>query len=353
MGFYDGRTIIPFNNPVDLLRFPLLSLVDKARLVATLLYCQHMGEAEELHRQPLRPWLTRLGGERAFERVWAPLLRSKFDGGFDGMPATYLWSRMRRMKSTREQGGAVEKLGVLKGGTSHLVDALARKLPEEGVRIHAGAKVQALRDGDRATLVEVEGQAPQPYDLVVSTLPSPLHDQIAAPADGRAMFRMPDRYLGIVDVVVALDHALTPYYTLNLLDASLPFTGIIETTNLMDPEDYGQSHLVYLPRYTDSSGSIYRQSDEEIKQQFVGKLLEMFPTLKPASIQATWLFREPFVEPIHHLGGTFAPFPESLATARPRVYLMNTGRVYPSLHNCQSVVDLARRTADHLLERHA
>jgi len=352
MGFYDGRRFIPFNNPFDLIRFPLLTLIDKARLVAMLLYCQHMGQAADLHLKPLEQWLTRICGQRTFERIWVPLLRSKFDEDFDGIPATYLWSRMRRMKSTREQGGAVEKLGILKGGSSSLVQALIARLPSEGVRLLTGTTVTALRDGGAGTVLEGEGLEPQTYDLVLSTLPTPVHDRIAAPAGARALHRMPDRYLGIIDVIVALDHPLTPYYTLNLLDSSVPFTGVIETTHLMDHEDHGGTHLVYLPRYTDSSGALYRRSDDELKQYFVQKMLEMFPKLEPRAIQGVYLFREPFVEPIHNLGGTFALFPENLTTSRPRVYLMNTGRLYPALHNCQSVIDLARRTADHLLERH-
>lgn len=352
MGFYDGKRCIPFNNPMDLLRFPLLSPLDKARLITTILYCQHFGDVATLHEQALEPWLVGLGGRQSFERVWAPLLASKFDGDFTGMPATYLWSRLRRMQGTREKGGAVEKLGILKGGSSSLVRALAQRLPLERVPIHTGARVKALvPDGER-TRVEIDGQSHGPFDLVLSTLPTPLHNRIAGTARAAASVAMPDRYLGIVDVVVALRRSLTPYYTLNLLDRSLPFTGIIETSHLMAPEDRGGVHLVYLPRYTDAQGPLYQQDNETLTAQFLTALRRMFPELQADDILATWVFKEPFVEPLHHQGGAYAPFPDNLQTGRTGVYLMNTGRLYPALHNCQAVVALADKTAQHVMAQH-
>ena len=45
-----------------------------------------------------------------------PLLRAKFDGDFDNTPATYIWSRLVRMKSTRSGASQKEEAGYLAGG---------------------------------------------------------------------------------------------------------------------------------------------------------------------------------------------------------------------------------------------
>ena len=50
-------------------------------------------------------------------------------------------------------------------------------------------------------------------------------------------------YLGVICVLLALRRPLSPYYTLYLADGSLPFTAVIETTNLIDPELVGGHHL--------------------------------------------------------------------------------------------------------------
>ncbi len=353
-GFWDGARVIPFNGPWDLLRFPYLTLVDKARLTATLFHAQRWGDPLALHQTEIEPWLVRLGGRRTFDRIWAPLLRTKFDGSFEGLPATYLWSRIRRMQSTRE-GGVREKIGILRGGTQVLVGALVKSLSRmEGVQIHTGARVAALVPEAHATGVVLDGGGRHgPYDLVVSTLPTPVHEAVAAPAGAGARVRTPDRYLGIVDVVVVLKRALTSYYTLYLLDASLPFTGVIEPTNLVPESARCGVHLVYLPRYTAVEGDEYRQPDHVLKRRYVDKLKAMFPDLGGEDVDGVYLFRDPFVEPVHLVGGEYPRFPESLGTHRRGVYLMNTGRLYPLLHNCEAVVALAGRTARFLLERHA
>ena len=42
-------------------------------------------------------------GRRTWEVLWRPLLDSKFDGRYDDLPATYLWSRSRRMSRLARQ----------------------------------------------------------------------------------------------------------------------------------------------------------------------------------------------------------------------------------------------------------
>ena len=74
-----------------------------------------------------------------------------------------------------------------------------------------------------------------------------------------------------------MDRPLTGYWTLNITDDRIPFTGVIETTTFIDPQYVGGHHLVYLPKYT-APGSPYQQmSDEEIKDLWLRHLEKMFP----------------------------------------------------------------------------
>ena len=63
-------------------------------------------------------------------------------------------------------------------------------------------------------------------------------------------------YLGVVCVLLVLSKKLSPYYVINLLDKDLPFTGIVEVTNVVDSTDFDGRHLVYLPKYFAPSDSI-------------------------------------------------------------------------------------------------
>ena len=65
-------------------------------------------------------------------------------------------------------------------------------------------------------------------------------------------------YLGIVCPLMVLDRPHSGYWTLNIADTSMPFTGVIQTTAYIDPKYVGGHHLVYMPKYT-APGSRWQQ----------------------------------------------------------------------------------------------
>jgi protoporphyrinogen oxidase len=157
-----------------------------------------------------------------------------------------------------------------------------------------------------------------------------------------------DSYLGVILLLVVLRRRLTPYYTTNITDTSVPFTGVIETTNLIAPEHVGGYHLVYLPKYVYPGNPYAAMDDEALRSEFMGHLRRMFPDLTDDDIVTTRLFRERYVEPIHPIGGTGRIPP--IRTEIPGLYLANTSQIYPALTNCDSVTRHARTVSSLLLE---
>ncbi len=63
--------------------------------------------------------------------MWRPLLDSRFDGDPDGLPATYIWARTRRMSTARSGNRkAGEEMGHIVGGHKRLVDAMVARASE-------------------------------------------------------------------------------------------------------------------------------------------------------------------------------------------------------------------------------
>ena len=82
------------------------------------------------------------------ERIWKPLLATRFDGDPSGLPATYLWARTRRMSGARDsKGSGGEAMGHIVGGHQRLIDAMVARAEELGVEILTDAPGQ--RSGDR------------------------------------------------------------------------------------------------------------------------------------------------------------------------------------------------------------
>jgi protoporphyrinogen oxidase len=345
MGFYHAAKMYPMSNPVDFLTFPPLSIIDRFRLGLTILSARQVKDWRELEQIPVLDWLHRLGGKGTVDHIWKPLLRAKFDGGFETVPATYIWSRLVRVTDARGKTGATEQMCFLTGGYIMLIQALAKAITSRGGQINLGTTVQQVQIEDgRVTglqladgLVESEG--------VVITMQTPVARRLLPPhvPEVIAQWGKLEDYLGIVCVLLMLKRSLTPYYTLNITDERIPFTGVIETTNLIDRAYTGGYHLVYLPKYVSATNPFAKMDDKELTTSFLGYLRQMFPDLRDDDIAAIRVGRERYVEPLHPVGRTddIPPIVSDVAG----LYLVNSSQIYPQLTNGEAAVAYAHSSA--------
>jgi protoporphyrinogen oxidase len=349
MGFYYQREIHSMNNVIEFLRFPPLGWVDRFRLGLTVLYAQFVRDWQTLEGISVEEWLLRWSGQRTYENIWRPLLKAKFDGSFDDTPATYIWARLVRTKSTRSGASQTEEAGHLVGGHVTLVEIMAERIEAAGGRIHLQSPVEEIVvEQDHAQGIRVGGHV-RPFDAVVATVQLPLFRQLVPGASQDYQeFLGQTEYLGIVCPLLVLDRPLTDYWTLNITDDRIPFTGVIETTTYIDPQYVGGHHLVYLPKYTVPGSRWQRMSDGEIRETWLQKLETMFPHFDQDWIQYFLVHREPYVEPLHGLRSTYLI--PAVKTPIDNLYLATTAQIYPELTNSESVTQHARRCAGVVLE---
>jgi protoporphyrinogen oxidase len=348
-GFFTPKGIYSMNNVVDFLRFPPLSWVDRFRLGVTILAAQLIKDWHALEGISVEAWLKRWSGEGAFQNLWKPMLKAKFDGSFAETPATYMWSRLVRMKSARGGASQKEMAGHLIGGYETLANALTERILAAGGIIHLQTPVQEIHiERGRATGLQVQGKL-HAFDAVVATLPVPhFRRMIPAANPDYQEFLGLTTYLGVICPLLALDRPLTDFWTLNIADDRMPFTGVIETTAYIDPKYVGGYHLVYLPKYTQPDGDWLKVPDEEIRRVWLETLEQMFPDFDRAWIRHFRIHRERFVEPIHPLNG-FQQIPD-IRTPVENLYLATTAQIYPALTNVESISRHARKTADLMIE---
>ncbi len=345
--FHEGR-LFPMSTASEFFRFPPLSMLDRLRLARTLATAKFTRDWRSLDNVSLEEWLTRLSGKRTYENVWRPLLASKFDGAADRVPATYIWSRIRRMTSTRQGVRQKEAMGHLAGGYETLAIALAQRLEQMGGSVLQNSRVEkiALENGAARGLV-IDGQL-QSYDAVVATAADPILARLLPDAPPAMQTELAGaKYLGIASLLLLLDRPLSPYYSVNLTDRSIPLTGIIETTTLIDPESVG-GHLVYLPKYCKQESAYLTMDEDDVRDEFLGHLESVFPEFDRSWIKGSLLGRSRLVEPIHEIAET-RDLPGA-STPVPGLFISNTRRIYPALHNCEAVVGLAERAVPEVLE---
>jgi protoporphyrinogen oxidase len=349
MGFYYNREIYSMNSMIEFLRFPPLGWLDRFRLGLTVLYAQFVRDWHQLEGVNVEEWLIRWSGRRTYDNIWRPMLKAKFDGNFADAPATYIWSRLVRMKSTRSGASQKEEAGHLIGGYITLIKAMAERIEAAGSKINLRCPVQEIFiENGRALGLRIKEEI-QPFSAVISTLQVPIFRRLisSAPQDYRDYLGKTE-YLGIIAPLLVLDRPLTGYWTLNITDDHIPFTGVIETTAYIDPQYVGGHHLVYLPKYTSPDSHWQKMSDDEIREIWLQNLETMFPHFDRRWIRYCLIHRERYVEPLHGLNQTHLIPP--IQTPVENLYLATTAQIYPALTNGESVTRHSRESAKTVLD---
>jgi protoporphyrinogen oxidase len=233
-----------------------------------------------------------------------------------------------------------------------LADTLVNALRSGGVSLHLDTPVRNLDQGEGGGPRISTPSGTFEFDRVVSTAPladlsritkgGSLEDRVHPFADAID-------YQGVVNVLVLLRRSLTPHYWIPVVECGVPFDGIVETTRVIDLEDAGGYHLVYLVNYVHRSSGLYNRDPAVIATEYVDALLRLFPDLSRADICQAFVFKAPFVEPLYTPGYGRRKPPQELVPGR--VYLATTSQVYPNVTSWNSSTGLAKAVVGLMQER--
>ena len=348
-GFFSRGRLVSMSNSLEFLRFPLIGLLDKARLAATILYASRIRAWHRLERVPVETWLRRWSGSRTFERVWRPLLRSKLGEAYKETSAAFIWATIARLYEARRSGLKKEMFGCVRGGYARVLEAFARTLDEGGVRVKLRSRTVAVtpRAGGGLEVAGEDGTR-EAFDQVVLTVPAPVAARVAPSlsADERARLEGV-RYVGIVCASLLLRRPLGGYYVTNITDEGFPFTGVIEMTALVDPRHFGGRTLVYLPKYVPSDDPLLEAGDAEVRASFLAGLRRIYPDLVDDDVLAFRLSRVRHVFALTTLG--YSDRLPPLTTSVPGLHLVSSAHVLNGTLNVNETRRLAESAARGLL----
>jgi len=350
-GFYGQGRLVSFSSMGDFFRFPFMSIYEKLRLGLGIFYANQLRAPEKLDSISARSWLTRIFGVRTYENIWEPLLRSKFGEARDKVSASLICATIKRLYGTRSAINKQERLGYVHGRYKAVFEAARRRIEEAGGKILTCANVEKVAlDRQNGKIVVVANSRSLEFDKLVLTIPCQETLRIFEDNKEHPYWRRLGQieYLGVICLLLVLKRRLSPYYVINLLDRTLPFTGIVESTNVISPASLRNRHLVYLPKYVTKDEPLLNMSDQEIWSLFFEKLCEVFPELRREDILHKKVFREKYVQPVLNVG-----FLEKLIGFRtpwPGVYLVNSSMISDSTLNNNAMVNLASRAAEMIIE---
>jgi protoporphyrinogen oxidase len=358
--FVDGRQWA-FNGALDLLRFRPLPPLARIRMgLAVLLLQKRAHEAGPFESITAREWIESRMGRAPWRKIWGPLLRGKFGERAEDISMAWLWSKLTLRRQLEGDEARVEQLGYPKHSWELLFDALRSAVDAGGGRVLTDRPAAGLsRDGE--VFVVASGApgsfrrghdprafarlSPAPaapdasaadderYDAVVATVPSDvflglLDDDLGAAIGAEYLDRLrATEYHTALCLLLELDRRFSPFYWTNIADTTIPFVGLIEHTNFIDPERYDGRRFLYVANYLAPGDPLLALTQDELLDAYLPGLRAVQPDFSPEWIVQSWLHREPAAQPIVTVGyhRRIPPF----TTGVPGLVLANTTQIYP------------------------
>jgi protoporphyrinogen oxidase len=371
--FLDGRQWA-FTTPLDLLRFGPLSLPSRLRMgLAVFLLQKRAKVVEPFQGITAHEWIERRMGRGPWRKVWGPLLRGKFGERAEDISMAWLWSKLTLRRQLEGDEARQELLGYPAHSWELLFDALRDAIVAGGGRVLIDRPAASLRrDGDGGLLVGAgaagsfrsghdprryapagDSGAQERYDAVVATVPS---DVFADLLDADLSAAIGSAYLGrlrateyhtALCLLLELDRRFSPFYWTNIADPEVPFVGLVEHTNLIDPARYGGRRFLYVANYLAPGDPLLDLGPEELLAAYLPGLRRVTPDFSPDWVRARWLHREPAAQPIVTVG--YHERIPPLQTGVPGLVLANTTQIYPEDRGTNYSVRLGTDAARALL----
>ena len=368
MGMFADGEAHPFTTPLDLLRFSPLSVRSRLRMGLAVVWLQRRHrDVGPFEHVTARSWIERVMGREVWEKVWGPLLHAKFGRYGDEIAMAWLWSKLTLRRQIKGEEARQELLGYPRRSWETLYDRLREEIESAGGRVLIDRPaVRLARDGDDGGLLvhpgagdsfrrgldprsfEPDGE-PELYDGVVATVPSDVFLELLDPALAAAvgqeyLGRVGEaRYQAALCLLLELDRPFHRFYWTNVADPELPFIGLIEHTNFVEPERYGGRRFLYVANYLDQDDPLLSLDADALLDHYTPGLRRVSPDFSREWVRARWLHREPAAQPVVTAG--YVDRMPALDTGVPGLVLANTMQIYPEDRGTNYSVRLGAQAA--------
>jgi protoporphyrinogen oxidase len=358
MGLFNGNKLHPWGDPLALLRFPSLNLIEKFRYGLFAFVCVRRNKWPSIEQESARDWIVRWCGQSIYNRFWKPLFDHKFYEYAENISAAWIWTRIRRIGRSRKSMFQ-EELGYIEGGTITLVNTLIDAIRTHGGRVHLGEPAEEVttQDGRVAGVRTIpRGQTPgetqprfYPADAVICTAPTPLLANLipALSLEWRQRYQAIHN-IGVICVIFKLRRSVTPHFWVNISEPDIEIPGIIEFSNLrpVGGATPGGDTVVYVPYYMPVTHPKFSWADDNLLDEAFACLQRVQPALAREDILATKVARLRYGQPICEPG--FAAKIPPVQTPIAGLQVADTCFYYPEDRGIAESVRLGQSMASHV-----
>jgi protoporphyrinogen oxidase len=299
MGYWYQNRLQPWGNPLALLTFKGLGMVAKFRYGLHAFLSTKRKSWQDLDEVEATGWIKRWVGPEAYEVLWRRLFDFKFFHYSEQLSAAWIWSRIRRIGTSR-YSLFKEKLGYLEGGSETLLQGLRKDIEARGGQFRLSTPVQRVLTEQGRVIGVQTASGPEMFDTVISTVPMPYVAPMIPdlpPEVARQYTAL--KNIAVVCVITKLKKQLTENFWLNTNDPDMDIPGLVEYTNLRPMKD----HIVYVPFYMPGERPEFQEPDQAYADKVRRYLRKINPSLADSDFidikVSRYRYAQPICEPGH------------------------------------------------------
>ena len=325
--FFINQKLYPFTTPIDLLLFKELSFFDRIRLGLMIFKAKGIKNWHELDKITAKEWIIKNTGEAVYQKIWGPLLNSKFDVDADNISGTWIWNKLKLRGSTRGKNINKEVLGYMDKSFNVISSEIFKRLNNNGSKFLFNTEIESINKTNDNKLCISSKENSLIFDKVIVTCAPDVLNSISAPFGEVYKSRIRAiKYKANICMVMLLNKRISDYYWITVSDKEIPFVLAIEHTNLVTDERYGGS-VLYLSRYIDRADNFYSLDDDSIKNSFMTGFKKLFPSFKEEDVLESYISRSDYAQPVTPVGYKDIMLPYK--TSVPNLYIASMSSIYP------------------------
>jgi len=337
------KEIFQLDSPFNLLRFSKLSFVDRMRMASVLGFLKINPFWQPLEHIQAHNFLVTFMGNTGYKTIWEPQMHNKFGSYEREISLAWFWARVHKRTAS---------LAYPQKGFMSFARLLDKKIRDHGGIILYNTTVSKIVSKG---LVEITFRSSSKkidhkrFDKLIVTLPGASFARMAPQlSDVYKKSLTVLRGLGAINLILRLTKPLLAdgTYWLSICNRNSPVMAVIEHTNFLSKENYGNEHIVYLGNYMPQDHPFFSYSESRLLEAYDATLRQLNP-LYASSIIGMHMFKAPFAQPIVPMG--YSSIVPSIKTPLDNVLLANMQMVYPWDRGTNYAVELGNRVSTYIL----
>ena len=342
---YSEGKVWKTTSPFDLLLLSLIPFKERIKLILLSLRLKLLRNWKKIENVTAYDWLSEKVNKKTFEIIFRPLLYGKFGEFYKTIGMPWFWSKIQTRVSSRNYKFQ-EILCYPNGSFSKLINKLEEEINSNNGNIYFEHKITKIitKDNSVESVDIIDNKSikkNEKFDIVISTAPYKVLDKLIDLEKNIKDSMCKVDYMSAIVMILNLKNSLSDYYWLSIAENNFPFLGIIEHTNLIPKENYGNNNILYITNYVENDNNFLKLNYKELIDIYT-------PYLKKINYKFTkdWILdyrfnKINFAQPIIPINYSSYKIPLKLPIKG--LYSGNTAQIYPEDRGTNYAVDLANK----------